>query len=1567
MHSSLIGTCTLFHIARALLITILVWLGQGPAVKASSLPVGFIETDIASNWDNPVGIAFGKNSAANKERIYVWERWGRVWIVEDGVKLAAPLLDIREETADYGDYGLLGFALDPDFQENGYVYVLYVVDRHHLLYYGTPQYSSTTSIRSQATIGRLTRYTARRSDDFRTVDPASRKILLGETRSTGFPILHTSHGVGSLVFGTDGTLMVSCGDGASFNAMDNGGTAGGTYGPQALADGIITSAENKGAFRCQMLDSLSGKLLRLDPATGNGVPSNPYYQTGSPRSARSRIWSLGLRNPCRFTLQPGTGSHNAAEGDPGTFYIGDVGWKLYEDLQVADGPGQNFGWPLYEGYYQNEEYWAARPSGMNAADHKQPVVDWKHSTAAARAKYNGTIYNVGAAGSPVTGTNFGGNAACGSVWYTGTDFPAEWRNVFFQSDFSGQWIRAFAIDGQHQLTNARSFASGEYFVFLTSHPQTGGLYYCSVAYGSKPGSVRRISYAPGGNRPPVAVASVDRQYGASPLGVQFSSALSTDPDGTALTYNWNFGDGTTSTAANPLKTYTVTGPKRYDAMLTVRDAGGATASSAVVITVNNTPPVVEITTPGPGVQYPLSGDTTYNLTASVADVEHPLSTLTHQWQVTLVHDNHEHLDLVVNATTTPATFQALGNDASATYYYRINLRVTDPLGLTTLTERIFTPQAGSAGIVVNPDFFTVTRGGGRMLDVLANDHGAVTDADFSTFEILTVPTAGTVVPDPVSGRIRYLSNASSIAAADTFSYRLKTRAGTLSSAGAVSVTIASAATNNIPVALGDTAAVMRGQSSVISVLANDTDPGGALAPGSLIIHTRPVSGVLSVNAATGAVTYTHNNSALTADGFTYSIADAAGLRSDPTAVRITISAANGAPVLTNPGSQSSVRRATASLQLQASDPNGQPLTWSATGLPAGLTLNSGGLISGTVATAAVDSSVTVSVSDGALSASINFTWSIAAPPSGSGLLGEYFTGLTPGVNPPVLTRNDPSLDFDWDVGGPSAATGVDGFSARWTGELIPRYTETYSLAMPVDDGARVWIDNVLVLDKWLPIGQSGWHNFTVNLTAGRRTPFRVEYYEQWGGSGITLYWFSARQAWEVIPASVFVPAGGAADTTAPAATLTGPAGPVSGPFTVSVSFNEPVTGLLLTDFVITNGAATLLDTNGGANTLTVNPVAAGNVSVSLPAGRVQDGGGNGNTASNTFTVSYSPPANRAPAVTSPGNQSSFRGSIISLQLQGSDPDGQALTWSASGLPAGLAINAGNGLIGGTVSLTAAASYNVTVTARDPLGLTGTVSFTWTTAPVGGSGIRGEYYTGTIPGAGMPVLSRIDSKIDFDWGAGSPAANVPVDNFSVRWTADLIPAYTEAHTLTVAADNGVRVYVNNVLVIDGWASPGWRNVNVNLTAGQPTPLKVEYYEGYGGAGISLYWNSARQPWEPIPAARLVPPAGAPGSAGTLISAISINYGITPDPAGGAMIHFTRPLTTGTAATILEGSVDLVNWVAADAPTTVSRANTGVETVGVKILEAPHVHTDGTVHQHETAAPKMFYRLRLVESP
>src|SRR5436190_4796979 len=307
-----------------------------------------------------------------------------------------------------------------------------------------------------------------------------------------------------------------------------------------------------------MLSSLSGEIVRLDPANGNGLPSNPWYDPANPRSAKSRVWALGLRNPCRMILRPGTGSHDRNVGDPGVLYIGDVGYNTWEDLNVCTRPGMNFGWPVFEGMDAQSSYFnsnvgnqdapnplyniggctqryfyfrdlikqatLATPSWPNPCDgsqqvpasiphfiHSRPAIDWKHSTGPSRtAIYNGTdasSINIGAAGSPVSGPQFPGNCSIGGVWYRGTDFPAAYQNTYFHCDYGAAWIKNFVFDQNNNPVVVRDFLSnGGGVMFMTTDPINGGLYYISWS-----STIRKISYVPSGNQPPTAVASVHRK------------------------------------------------------------------------------------------------------------------------------------------------------------------------------------------------------------------------------------------------------------------------------------------------------------------------------------------------------------------------------------------------------------------------------------------------------------------------------------------------------------------------------------------------------------------------------------------------------------------------------------------------------------------------------------------------------------------------------------------------------------------------------------------------------------------------------------------------------------------------------------------------------------------------------------------------------------------------------------------------------------------------------------------------------------------------------------------------
>ena len=309
----------------------------------------FTAIPIGSGWDSPVGAVFSKSG----QKLFVWERSGKLYVCHrdslgNYIKQTQPVADLTEEVADWDAHGMLGFAPDPAFDTNGLIYLLYVVDRNYLFNFGTPSYDPMNTISGQATIGRVTRYKTVTTNGNLVINPSTRIILIGESKTTGMPILHHSHSVGTLAFAADGTLLVTMGDAATYEGID-GGSDPGTFYQQALADGIIRPAENVGAFRAQMINSMNGKLLRIDPQTGNGVPSNPFYSVAEPRAPKSRVWALGLRNAFRVFVKPGTGSTDPSIGDIGEVYIGDVGFASWEETNICKAPGTNFGWPIYEG------------------------------------------------------------------------------------------------------------------------------------------------------------------------------------------------------------------------------------------------------------------------------------------------------------------------------------------------------------------------------------------------------------------------------------------------------------------------------------------------------------------------------------------------------------------------------------------------------------------------------------------------------------------------------------------------------------------------------------------------------------------------------------------------------------------------------------------------------------------------------------------------------------------------------------------------------------------------------------------------------------------------------------------------------------------------------------------------------------------------------------------------------------------------------------------------------------------------------------------------------------------
>ncbi|NOK58325.1 MAG: hypothetical protein GFH27_549279n131 [Chloroflexi bacterium AL-W] len=140
----------------------------------------------------------------------------------------------------------------------------------------------------------------------------------------------------------------------------------------------------------------------------------------------------------------------------------------------------------------------------------------------------------------------------------------------------------------------------------------------------------------------------------------------------------------------------------------------------------------------------------------------------------------------------------------------------------------------------------------------------------------------------------------------------------------------------------------------------------------------------------------------------------------------------------------------------------------------------------------------------------------------------------------------------------------------------------------------------------------------------------------------------------------------------------------------------------------------------------------------------------------------------------------------------------------------------------------------------------------------GNGLRYELFPASDL-TGTPVDTGIHSRIDWDWGVSGPLSSGPTDNFSMRWTGQIQPRYSETYNIITRADDGVRLWVDDQLLVDNWIDQDVteRQGSITLQADQRYDVELEYYEREGEAAVQLLWWSPSQPREVIPQARLYP--------------------------------------------------------------------------------------------------------------
>lgn len=140
----------------------------------------------------------------------------------------------------------------------------------------------------------------------------------------------------------------------------------------------------------------------------------------------------------------------------------------------------------------------------------------------------------------------------------------------------------------------------------------------------------------------------------------------------------------------------------------------------------------------------------------------------------------------------------------------------------------------------------------------------------------------------------------------------------------------------------------------------------------------------------------------------------------------------------------------------------------------------------------------------------------------------------------------------------------------------------------------------------------------------------------------------------------------------------------------------------------------------------------------------------------------------------------------------------------------------------------------------------------------GDGLIGHYYDGDLGDLdSLPVFTRLDAVIDFDWDEGSPDEQLPNDYFAVRWMGWVEPLLSEEYSFHIISDDGVRLFVDDHLIIDQWIlqAPAESNGKIYLEKEKQYPIRLEYFEGFGGAMVQLYWSSPHIPKQLLPTSQL----------------------------------------------------------------------------------------------------------------
>jgi glucose/arabinose dehydrogenase/PKD repeat protein len=587
----------------------------------------------------------------------------------------------------HDEEGMQGVAVDPGFATNRFIYLYYSPTL------STPAGDAPTT-GTAATFEpwkghlRLSRFTLNADD---TLNLGSERIVLQVNNDRG----QCCHVGGDIDFDAAGNLYLTTGD-------DTNPFESNSYAP------IDERTDRNPQFDAQRsaanTNDLRGKVLRIKPQPDGTytIPAGNMFAPGT-AGTRPEIYAMGLRNPFRMSVDKATG----------IVYLGDYG----PDAGVSDpnrGPGGqvefdritapgNYGWPYCTGTNTTAETYNEYtfPSGPSLAKYNCAGGPTNNSfrntglTTLPAAKPSWIKYG-GDAGSP---PEFGGGSESpmgGPVYRydaalnSAVKFPQSLNGQFFAGEYGRRWIKAIAVNADGTRGEISAFPwTGTQVMDMAFGPD-GALYVLDYGTGSNNQALYRVEYIGGANRSPVAVASANPTSGPNPLTVQFSSAGSSDPEGGALTYLWTFGDGTTSTAANPTKTYSTNGT--FSPTLKVTDPTGLSGTASLVVTVGNTAPIVNLQLPANGQLFNFGDTIPFQVSASDAEdgtINCARVTVTYS----LGHDSHAHQITSKTGCSGTITVPVDGeHDAAANVFGVFDASYTDNGGLTSRSTKTLQPK-----------------------------------------------------------------------------------------------------------------------------------------------------------------------------------------------------------------------------------------------------------------------------------------------------------------------------------------------------------------------------------------------------------------------------------------------------------------------------------------------------------------------------------------------------------------------------------------------------------------------------------------------------------------------------------------------------------------------------------------------------------------------------------------------------------------------------------------------------------------------------------------------------------